>query len=84
MKEGLEDAADVGSTFARLFDEARAVLEELKDETCDPTNPADACAFGALQMYRYLTDDDDGAERETARILGLFALAASKGEASKA
>ena len=75
----MEDGVDVSNAFSRLFDEARAVLEELKDEPCDPTSPADACAFGALQMYRYLVEDDEGAERETARILGLLALAAAKG-----
>jgi hypothetical protein len=75
----LAAAKALGFPTPRLFDEARATLEELRDEPCDPANPADACAFGALQMYRYLKDEvgEDGAsEREVARILGLFAAAA--------
>lgn len=76
---------EVLETFAKLFDEARAVLQEKSDEVGGPDSPdwpAEACAFGALQMFRYLTDVEDEPRMsseeqtaETARILSILATA---------
>lgn len=66
--------------FATLFDDARATLEELKDEPYDPKNPAHACAIGALHVLRYFSDSGDALEdvRDAARILRLIALSFKK------
>jgi hypothetical protein len=85
---GYLDEKNIHAQAAALFDEARAVFAELDDEVFDLRNPADACALGALQMYRYWVlrrrveewDDDDiptdvdGDTAATSRFLGLLAL----------
>jgi hypothetical protein len=45
--------AETHAAAARLFDEARASLEEDRDEAMDMSAPGDACALGAVHLADY-------------------------------